>query len=456
MTYNEKNLARDCANKAKRAKLKNADEATYKAVWESIIKWIEYQFQMKKGISIGNFLLLGYKREEQRLQGDIWKPCFYLFDSFIRSFAVSQSGAGLSAARKDLGSVEDINFAKVAIRFSENLNKDTVFTCTRHLINQIGDAISVGQEVKIDFGVGYLKAKDRKVDFCFDRSQVRQRDVEQESEPLSDSDEALSPQDVVNNEEGGIGSAVTEEERSSSQAGSLHGYSKEKKDHRRRKQRRHKANVLKSSTMEFLGPESKLAGQTRLGGKKMTNFGTANSAVTLAEDRATKDKVRKARALKQEDKSILANKLRNDSTAQKTLEDKKRREKDVQQYLFKQIAQKEAKKSLKDKVSFEESIKIMPQDGEKHCLSAEEERRKKMEYRMNLDFQMMEKSYLKQTALEKERTEELSVLADIEENLAISLQHDNMRKLAARRALNDGWSEQLKDKLESAKEETID
>ena len=44
-------------------------------------------------------------------------------------------------------SCEDINFAKLAIRYSQNLNKDTVFHCVRAALSRAGAEMAKGGEV---------------------------------------------------------------------------------------------------------------------------------------------------------------------------------------------------------------------------------------------------------------------------------------------------------------------
>lgn len=58
---------------------------------------------------------------------------------------------------------EDVNYAKLAIRFTANLTKDNVFSALRDLVQRLGAAISEGKDVRVDFRVGRLVARGKNV-----------------------------------------------------------------------------------------------------------------------------------------------------------------------------------------------------------------------------------------------------------------------------------------------------
>merc|ERR1719498_236646 len=63
---------------------------------------------------------------------------------------------------------EEFNFSKAAIKHSNSLTKDQVFTGLRSLIQQLGEAVSDGKDIDIDFGsVGRYLVKDKESRFSF-------------------------------------------------------------------------------------------------------------------------------------------------------------------------------------------------------------------------------------------------------------------------------------------------
>jgi len=171
MTVDNAQLFRKAADAAKRFHKKEPlTEQTFGSVWRAVEAWVVSQFDMGKGASIPNFAKLVWVAEPgtaSRLQ-----PMFVLMDAYARSYAM-QCGRGAHLAstinRGWQGQPsEDMNFSKLAIRFSEGLNKDVMFACMRILTSAIGDIIATGQVVEIKMGVGALKARDRKVEFVFD------------------------------------------------------------------------------------------------------------------------------------------------------------------------------------------------------------------------------------------------------------------------------------------------
>ncbi|KAG1707472.1 hypothetical protein DVH05_026670 [Phytophthora capsici] len=94
------------------------------------------------------------------------RPTFFLSDTFIKTYGLSQKRPPLPSA--NLASLEDINFTKIAIKFSHNLTKDIVFCAIRDMVQKIGMVASTGAPVSIVFNFGRLIAKNRCVSVLFD------------------------------------------------------------------------------------------------------------------------------------------------------------------------------------------------------------------------------------------------------------------------------------------------
>lgn len=68
--------------------------------------------------------------------------------------------------------IEEVNYSLLAIKFSNALTKDMVFSGLRDTIKKIGDFIDRGYEIEIAFTFGTLSAKDRRVKFEFNQSRL--------------------------------------------------------------------------------------------------------------------------------------------------------------------------------------------------------------------------------------------------------------------------------------------
>ncbi|KAK3243482.1 hypothetical protein CYMTET_46867 [Cymbomonas tetramitiformis] len=189
MTFTESTLFRDCALSGKKAGNKEVTAETYQAVWKALQAWVESQFLIKKGCHITGMCSLTWRRSGSSKEG-LLRPAFVPVEAFIKSNNIQWRG--LCPAPNELVSCEDINFAKIAIRFSQDLNKDMVFTCSRHMFSKIGSAIATGTDVKIDFKVGTLFGKDRKIDFAFSSEFSRARCTP--SQDMGDASATIAPQ----------------------------------------------------------------------------------------------------------------------------------------------------------------------------------------------------------------------------------------------------------------------
>lgn len=70
--------------------------------------------------------------------------------------------------------IEEVNYSLLAIKFSNSLTKDMVFSGLRDTIKKIGDFIDRGYEVEIPFTFGTLTAKERRVKFEFSQSRLQE------------------------------------------------------------------------------------------------------------------------------------------------------------------------------------------------------------------------------------------------------------------------------------------
>lgn len=93
------------------------------------------------------------------------RPVFILSDTFTKTYGLQQKKA---LAPPVLASLEEINFTKIAIKFSRNLTKDLVFSGVRDMLQRIGEMAGTGASLSIAFDFGRLVAKNRCVTMVFD------------------------------------------------------------------------------------------------------------------------------------------------------------------------------------------------------------------------------------------------------------------------------------------------
>lgn len=91
------------------------------------------------------------------------RPFFQLADSFCRSFRALNARNFMSPLDGELSSIEEFNFSKAAIRFSQCLTKDQVSAGLRALVQQLGTVVSHGRSISLHFSFGKLLAREREV-----------------------------------------------------------------------------------------------------------------------------------------------------------------------------------------------------------------------------------------------------------------------------------------------------
>ncbi|KAF1329230.1 Sporangia induced predicted protein, partial [Globisporangium splendens] len=99
---------------------------------------------------------------------DIWRA----FNDWIQSRFDMGKTYGLQQRKSltppVLASLEEINFTKIANKFSRSLTKDLVFSGVRDLLQRIGEVAGTGAALSIAFNFGRLIAKNRCVSMVFD------------------------------------------------------------------------------------------------------------------------------------------------------------------------------------------------------------------------------------------------------------------------------------------------
>jgi hypothetical protein len=147
-------------------------------VWLAFCKWIVERFDKGKGVNIINFMSLSWEPDEieQEIYGEgvdrALRPVWRLNAAFERGYNLqckNKSDKRTPNDEANFEKMEEINFHKIAMRYSNTLTKDVAFSCLREMFSRVGKAMMTGQHVKVFCGVGDFVCRDRQTEFEFDR-----------------------------------------------------------------------------------------------------------------------------------------------------------------------------------------------------------------------------------------------------------------------------------------------
>jgi len=145
-------------------RLRGRARADYEQVWDAFNRYVTTTLEQRQTLNVANFCKIGWRIEEFQGKARL-RPHFQLAESFIRVFNVEAKSHPFAPERV-LTTVEEFNFSKAAIRFSQSLTKDQIFMGLRAVVHQIGEA-AAREQVEIEFEVGRLLCNDRDVQFVF-------------------------------------------------------------------------------------------------------------------------------------------------------------------------------------------------------------------------------------------------------------------------------------------------
>lgn len=140
--------------------------ADYLDVWDAFSRYITAVMQQRQTLSVMNFCKIGW-RVEGLVQGKAkLRPHFQVAEAFARSHNLDLKGQ-VSIPDKHFTAIEEFNFSKAAIRFSQSLTKDNIFMGMRAIVQHIGDVASSGQQMSLDLELGKLVCSERELRFVF-------------------------------------------------------------------------------------------------------------------------------------------------------------------------------------------------------------------------------------------------------------------------------------------------
>jgi len=166
--YTLDNLIQDVT--AKRAKVEKGEPMDYAEVWQSYLRYLGAVLEQRRGLQLSTFCRIGWQVEKKAVGGKARSfPFFQLTEQFARANCPNEvSKIKAPLGDRELAAFEDFNFSKAAIKHSQALTKDQVFTGLRSLVQQLGEAVSNGEDIELDFGaVGRLLVREKEPRFSF-------------------------------------------------------------------------------------------------------------------------------------------------------------------------------------------------------------------------------------------------------------------------------------------------
>lgn len=124
-----------------------------------------------QGVHIATFASIAWETCTNSHHEAKRRPLFALSDTFAKTYGLQHRKAPAPSSTM-LGPLEEINFTKIAIKFSRTLTKDVVFSGVRDLLQRIGELAGSGAQLSIAFNFGRLVAKNRVVAMVFDPVKV--------------------------------------------------------------------------------------------------------------------------------------------------------------------------------------------------------------------------------------------------------------------------------------------
>eukprot|EP00928_Gymnodinium_smaydae_P014682 TRINITY_DN15403_c0_g2_i1.p1 TRINITY_DN15403_c0_g2~~TRINITY_DN15403_c0_g2_i1.p1 ORF type:complete len:553 (+),score=113.75 TRINITY_DN15403_c0_g2_i1:83-1741(+) len=142
----------------------------YRKVWDALNRYISETLEKRQTLGVTNFCKIGWKVEDGGGREARLRPHFQLTENFIRAYD-AEARAHPVLPDRALAQVEDFNFSKAAIRFTQSLTKDNVFMGLRAIVQQIGEYVQGGKPFNLELEVGKLTCgseRDVRFDFVTD------------------------------------------------------------------------------------------------------------------------------------------------------------------------------------------------------------------------------------------------------------------------------------------------
>lgn len=151
--YTFENLVNDSSARGKQVK-GGETAVNYREVWNAFVSYVAFCMDQRRGVNLPSLCKIGWQIEKKGGQKDVYRPFFQFSDAFCRAYLTEEAKRKNQVPMSgELCHCEDFNFSKAAIKFSQSLTKDQLFSGLRTLVGRLGEVISgAGDAVEIVCG----------------------------------------------------------------------------------------------------------------------------------------------------------------------------------------------------------------------------------------------------------------------------------------------------------------
>ena len=174
-TYGLSDVIAECmrdharVNTLARGQTEDNKAAIYRESWSAMNAWVESRLCKRKGAELPMLGLFSWEIKHADDGQTYSRPIFVMSESFIKDHKVRRQRIHTIP---NIVKAEEINYSKLAIKFSKNLTKNMIFNGTRDVLKKIGEFVEKNYEFEIEWSFGALKCKERKVRFEFNQGRL--------------------------------------------------------------------------------------------------------------------------------------------------------------------------------------------------------------------------------------------------------------------------------------------
>lgn len=156
--YNLSRLLEDVANQRGRLQAKQGASASppdYAEVWGAFGGYALACLSERRGLHLPQLCKLGWRTDRKSKGNASVKPFLQFTEQFCRAYLSPQAvkkHQQNAVAEKDANPVEEFNFSKAAIKYSQQLTKDQMLTGLKGIVQQLGEAVADGKDGEIVLG----------------------------------------------------------------------------------------------------------------------------------------------------------------------------------------------------------------------------------------------------------------------------------------------------------------
>lgn len=133
----------------------------YSEVWNAFTAYVKACLSERRGLHLPQLCRIGWRVDRKSKGNASYRPFFQLTDQFCQqnlSEPAYKKHKQQAIPEADMVTIEEFNYSKAAIKYSQQLTKDQMFTGLRAIAQRIGELVGEGKDGDISFGdCGHLR-----------------------------------------------------------------------------------------------------------------------------------------------------------------------------------------------------------------------------------------------------------------------------------------------------------